>query len=164
MLRPNLLARRTPLRRGKALRARKDPLKAYCWTMLRELVLHRDGHRCRWCGRRPPEVVLQAAHIKSRGAHPSLAWHLDNVLSLCLRCHLYRWHKEPQEAAAWAAKNLPPAVLAKLDLAARMNGRRGGSHLALVRIALEQDMKRAGLPLPPAPTIIPLPKAKRRAE
>lgn len=163
MKRGGPLVRRTRLRAGKPLRGRRDPLKAYCWSLLRALVLHRDGYKCRRCGRGEAAVVLQVSHIKSRGAHPSLAWNVDNCLTLCKKDHLYWWHRDPQKAAAWCAENLAPHILRRLDLATRLNGRRGGGDLKLQRIALEQELQAAGLPLPPAPHY-PIPrKAKRRA-
>lgn len=145
------MLRRSPLRRRTALRPKKDPLKAYCWALLRAIVLYRDGYKCRKCGRSEPAVVLQVSHIKSRGAHPSLAWNVENCLALCKKDHLYWWHRDPQDAAEWCLLNLDEQTRRKLDFTARMNGRRGGSDLGLVRIALEQDMKRLGLPLPAAP-------------
>ena len=50
---------------------------------------------------------LQCSHIRSKKAHPRLEFDLDNALSMCQKCHIYWWHKEPYEAIEWLEKEFP---------------------------------------------------------
>jgi hypothetical protein len=67
---------------------RLKPGKCQGHMALREYVIHRDGHRCRLCGRgvhSTPPVLLVADHIVSRrngGSH-----HPDNLRALCQSCN-----------------------------------------------------------------------------
>lgn len=54
------------------------------WPSLRLLALRRDGFKCRSCGARGR---LEVDHIKPVRTHPEAAWDLDNLQSLCVRCH-----------------------------------------------------------------------------
>lgn len=71
----------------KTLRNKADRL----WS---EAVRARDGF-CQRCGRQPPEIVLQAAHVLSR-RYKAIRWDLRNGLALCLGCHHFA-HKQPVE-------------------------------------------------------------------
>lgn len=53
---------------------------------IRFLVLRRAGYACAYCGRRPPEVVLQVDHIVavSKGGRN----HPDNLTVACRDCNL----------------------------------------------------------------------------
>lgn len=156
------MLRSSPLRRGKRLRSRKDPLRAYLAVLLRNVVLHRDGYRCRKCGKSQQQgAVLQCAHIYSQGKHPAMRHHAENALCLCSGCHLYWAHKEPLEFALWLSTALPTETRARLQGLSQGGAK---SDPGLMRIVLEQEAKRLGAPLPEPPTIIPIPKAKRRAE
>lgn len=48
-------------------------------------VFHRDGFTCQYCGRRPPEVVLEADHIvaKANGGDDGD----DNLITSCFDCN-----------------------------------------------------------------------------
>lgn len=52
---------------------------------LRFEVLQRDGFACRYCGARPPGVVLHVDHIhpKSKGGKDEL----DNLMAACATCN-----------------------------------------------------------------------------
>ena len=74
------------------------------WEQLRLEILHRDGYRCRTCGR---AGRLEVDHITpiSKGGDP---WNPANLQSLCRGCHLDKTRRElarPEhpEAAAWRA-------------------------------------------------------------
>ena len=46
-------------------------------------VLARDNYICRYCGRKPPEVVLQVDHIDPRGGNNP-----ENLITACQDCNL----------------------------------------------------------------------------
>lgn len=52
---------------------------------LRFQVFHRDGFTCQYCGRRPPQVVLQPDHVlaHSKGGSDTL----DNLITSCEDCN-----------------------------------------------------------------------------
>jgi len=56
--------------------------------VVRQIVRKRGS--CERCG----NPNIQTAHIFSR-RNLSVRWDLDNVLALCLRCHIFWAHKEP---------------------------------------------------------------------
>lgn len=60
----------------------------------------RSKGACELCGRRPPEVVLQAHHIFSRRNY-STRWDIKNGVCLCTGDHIYKAHKDIQEFADW---------------------------------------------------------------
>jgi hypothetical protein len=49
-------------------------------------VFRRDGFTCRYCGRRPPEVVLHCDHVHPRCAGGSDE--MDNLVTACVDCNL----------------------------------------------------------------------------
>ncbi len=68
------------------------------WLRARARALERDCGLCVWCrdegrytvdrrGRRVPVLADMVHHIKPRKAYPELALTLDNLVSLCNRCH-----------------------------------------------------------------------------
>ena len=52
---------------------------------LREYVLRRDGHRCVYCGARPPRFYLELDHVvpKARGGRT----HPANLVTSCRGCN-----------------------------------------------------------------------------
>lgn len=48
-------------------------------------VFKRDGFICQYCGRRPPEVILEADHIvpKSKGGTDII----ENLITACYECN-----------------------------------------------------------------------------
>lgn len=60
----------------------------------REIVLARDKHQCRRCGKGKGEAMLHWAHVISR-SKKSVRWNLTNSMCLCYYCH-FRWaHENP---------------------------------------------------------------------
>ena len=90
--------------------ARSGPTKAKLDKLCREVVLARDGWRCRKCG--AAGEALQWAHIHSR-RFLSTRWELSNSVALCARCH-WAGHDHPVFFAEWVATILSPAELAHL--------------------------------------------------
>jgi len=86
---------------SKAFRAiTKTALKKKLDKICGEIV--RAKGKCERCG---SKKNLQTAHIFSR-SHLNTRWDLDNLLCLCLKCHLYWAHKNPIEFAEWVQKYL----------------------------------------------------------
>lgn len=91
-------------------------------SLLREVVLARDGEKCRRCGA-GKEKVLQAAHIYGKGTHGSMRYLVDNVLVLCKPCH-YWWHSKGfgreaalrNEVREWCVAELGVAHMTGLDI------------------------------------------------
>ena len=68
------------------------------WLRIRDLALRRDHGTCVWCrragrtardahGRRVPVRATLVHHIIPRSERPDLELVLDNLVSLCARCH-----------------------------------------------------------------------------
>ena len=72
------------------------------WQRIRSMVLKRDGYMCRECrryGKRvPAEHVHHVAHAED---DPTRIYDLDNLISLCAKCH----NKAHPEKAIRAAKS-----------------------------------------------------------
>lgn len=63
-------------------------------------VLARDGGRCRRCG---TGEVVDAHHVRGRGAYPLLRHVLENGVSLC-RWHHRAAHDHPADFMEWWEK------------------------------------------------------------
>lgn len=112
-------------------------------TLLRQVVLIRDGNRCRWCGiskRVGRGRGLEAAHIWPKGQFPWLRYDLGNVITLCHRCHFFRWHRSPLEAQDWIRRTMGTDTLASL----RQVGlsRRGKLDYMAMKFYLEGELKK----------------------
>lgn len=59
-------------------------------------LIHQRG-KCERCSK---TTGLQTAHIIPR-TNKHLRWNPDNALLLCIKCHLYWWHRNPLEAMEW---------------------------------------------------------------
>lgn len=71
-------------------------------NLFSKIVRERDG-RCLRCGK---TENLQCSHVLPR-TYMVTRWNLDNAITLCVGCHLYWWHKNPLEAAAWYEEKFP---------------------------------------------------------
>ena len=65
--------------------------------LFREYILLTHTYKCEWCGK--SDGTLSVSHILNKGTHQRLRYCEKNVLLLCYRCHIHRWHKSPLEAA-----------------------------------------------------------------
>lgn len=54
------------------------------WSLM---VRARDGKVCQLCMDKFATRDLEAHHVKLKSLNPSLAYHLDNGVSLCVACH-----------------------------------------------------------------------------
>ena len=105
--------------------------------LLRELVVARDGEKCLRCGRTD---TLQMSHIYSVGQEKKLEYDEDNLKLLCLRCHLYWWHKEPLEASEWIKKVIPKERLQRLHLR-KISNAKNPMDYKLLKLYLENKIK-----------------------
>lgn len=59
------------------------------WKNVREYVLYRDGHKCRCCGGKSKDPVLEVHHLESRKTGGNAP---GNLVTLCRTCH-EKYHK-----------------------------------------------------------------------
>ncbi len=88
--------------------------------MLRSLCFKRDGYKCLYCGK---TTHLQMSHIFPRGEYPWMTYILDNVKTLCMRHHLFWWHKNPISAYLWLIKTLGSDRVEKLKKLTLINNK-----------------------------------------
>lgn len=88
-------------------KSRKKPsqkLKTELAGLIRAHVIEQAGYQCEFCG---STTNLQAAHILSVGAHKRLQFEPYNILCLCLKDHIYGWHRDPDKYFAWIDEKFP---------------------------------------------------------
>jgi 5-methylcytosine-specific restriction endonuclease McrA len=73
------------------------------WQKVRRKALRRDGWRCKHCGR---VTTLEVHHVVPVREAPDRAFDLNNLLTLCRRCHAHETaaelgHKPDPERRAW---------------------------------------------------------------
>lgn len=62
--------------------------KSKAWLTLRKKALKRDNYECQMCKKKGKyHKAENVHHIKEVKQHPEQALHLDNLLSLCIKCH-----------------------------------------------------------------------------
>ena len=92
---------------------RKRFYKSLAWQVTRKKVLERDNYECQHCklnGRvtinehKPDKhKVLDVDHIKSLEHYPHLAFDMDNLQTLCVKCHnakegrFVKWQRKPNK-------------------------------------------------------------------
>lgn len=74
-----------------------------CDQLVSKIVRARDGC-CVKCGE---TRTLQAAHILPKGHYPRLRYLFENILTLCLKCHIFGCHKDPLEFSHWLEEKFP---------------------------------------------------------
>ena len=92
-------------RSAKAIKRASDKRKKD--AEFRQLLLERDGH----CVVDPERYgghggALHVSHFFTKGQHQWLRWDPDDACIMCLRHHLFWWHREVAEAGAWLRKYL----------------------------------------------------------
>ena len=76
----------------KKKKSERAELIEKCERLIRDDKLKRVGNKCQFCGR---TQGLGLFHILSKGAHPRLRLHEDNLLIVCwLPCHS-QFHHDP---------------------------------------------------------------------
>lgn len=71
---------------------------------MRFRVFKRDGFTCQYCGRKPPEVVLEIDHMIPVSANGDNSF--DNLLSACFDCNRGKSNEALSELPATIAHNL----------------------------------------------------------
>lgn len=116
-------------------KARKSIIKELDW-LLRLLVLSRDGHKCVRCEKE--WGTLQSAHVLSKGRYSRLRFELLNLMTLCVGCHLYFWHKSPLEAFRWFEQKYP-GRREQLEIMAATAGK---IDMKLLRLCLRKEVEK----------------------
>lgn len=111
--------------------------KAVLKDLLRKIVIARDRELCYRCGKR---YDLQMSHIYSVGAHKKMEYDEDNLKLLCVRCHLYWWHKNPIDAKEWIESKLSKTRWQRLKLKAMANDHTPFDY-KLLKLYLETKLK-----------------------
>jgi 5-methylcytosine-specific restriction endonuclease McrA len=62
----------------------------------RRNLFARDGHRCQYCGRKPPLGQLSIDHVRPRSRGGKTTW--ENVVCCCLPCNCRKGNSTPAEA------------------------------------------------------------------
>lgn len=103
--------KRTRLRRQRRVKS----LRKQLWPEFSLLIRQRDG-RCLMANQEFGACggVLNASHIYPKGKYPLLELFPLNAKSLCMVHHLYVWHKNPIESAAWLRRVLPTDWIERL--------------------------------------------------
>lgn len=78
-----------------------------CDSWVRAIIMNRQGVHCLKCNDVKP---LHAAHILSKGAHPGLRHDLENVIGLCMKCHIFWSHRDPVGFTDWIEENFPGRI------------------------------------------------------
>jgi hypothetical protein len=123
----------------------KRRLVSQCDALVRKLVLSRDGYKCCKCG---GINILQAAHILSKGPWSRIRFAVLNVLTLCLRCHLYWGHRDPIAFVDWLNEKYPGRI-EQLKIIAATSPK---LDMKLIRLALQIEVNELD---PPSKAVLP---------
>uniref|UniRef100_A0A6M3XT22 Putative homing endonuclease n=1 Tax=viral metagenome TaxID=1070528 RepID=A0A6M3XT22_9ZZZZ len=116
----------------------KKYLKSQIMSLIRELIVLRDGEKCLRCGK---TERLQMSHIYPRGRYGRMALDPDNIKLLCFACHLCWYHKNPIEAKDWLDSVIPKKRLQRLKLMS-LDSSPNRLDRKLLKIYLESEIKR----------------------
>ncbi len=78
-------------------------VKKACDILFSKYIRLRDGE-CQRCG---SVEFLQNSHTIPRSRSKHLVFNEINCIALCIKCHLYFWHKNPLEATEWFKQKFP---------------------------------------------------------
>ena len=105
---------------------------------LHQLLRLRDGKKCLRCKK---TERLQLSHIYPKGKYRKIEFDSDNVILLCVGCHLYWWHKNPIEAHDWLKSTIPEKRLSRLKLRA-LYVDKSKMDYNLIKIGLQKEIER----------------------
>lgn len=92
---------------------RKQFYKSNAWQVIRRQALKRDNYECQRCkslGRvtvdnHNKHKTLDVHHIKDLMERPDLAYDIDNLVTVCVKCHNYlenRFQQQKRKENKWA--------------------------------------------------------------
>ena len=110
---------------------RKD-LKKECDKLWSEVVLLRDGRKCRYCGR----PGNNPHHIFSR-KYTNTRHNPDAGITLCWACHFHVAHGEPEKFRDFVMQKIGAELFEKLKISAHMTGIK--MDMAGVKLMLEKE-------------------------
>ncbi len=111
----NLLAIPKPSRKKKRNHVRKKAtserrkLEIECDRLTKILVHNRDGWKCLVDPNH--NGVIQCCHILPKGKYPLLRFSLENLLTMCWRCHMEWAHKDPIGFVKWIDARWPDRIM-----------------------------------------------------
>lgn len=70
-------------------------------------LLIRSVGTCQFCGQ---TEGLQCAHIVGR-TNKTLRWNPINAICLCVRCHIFKFHRSPLEFIDWLEERFPERMV-----------------------------------------------------
>jgi hypothetical protein len=106
MIRQRHPIKRSPIRKTEKSRAKKS-LTAECDKLAKQLIIAERGDKCERCGKSDP----QSAHILSKGHYQRIRFLKENLLLLCVGCHIYGAHKDPTEFTLWIDEKWPGRII-----------------------------------------------------
>ncbi len=80
-------------------KAGKAFYRSLAWRSVRGAAMRRDFFLCRSCGE-PVGMSGQVDHVLPRASHPELALDLENLQTLCVRCHGEKTREESDGSKA----------------------------------------------------------------
>jgi 5-methylcytosine-specific restriction endonuclease McrA len=73
---------------GRSLQCTPDWYRTAAWQRLRLFVFLRDNYRCAECDQIIHDRKQRVAHhVQPHEGNPDLFWKLDNLITVCSRCH-----------------------------------------------------------------------------
>jgi len=88
----------------------RSKIKKTLDKLVKDYVKERDNYTCQKCGKKVEGSDCHASHIFPVGRCSILEFEPLNMKVLCMSCHLWWWHKNPVEAAAWIEFKFPDRV------------------------------------------------------
>lgn len=99
--RTSCLKKTCTLKATKSLNKQSSKAKE-AWQIAREKCLKRDNYKCIICGR----IATQVHHIHLRSKRHDLLYNLNNLVSLCDRCHFHQGSLRYKEQTEIIARKL----------------------------------------------------------
>jgi 5-methylcytosine-specific restriction endonuclease McrA len=75
--------------------------------LISQYVRNRDQWKCCHCLKSLESYDAHTSHVIPTSQSEYLRYNPLNMKTLCMRCHLYWWHKDPIDARNWFAKTFP---------------------------------------------------------
>ena len=89
------------------MKTKRRKLKDKLEKIVKKIIKERDEYTCQKCGKIVQGSNCHASHIIPVSRSGRLEFDIVNIKVLCMRCHLYWYHRNPIEAAEWVKKKFP---------------------------------------------------------